>query len=400
MTTTSIGRQAESDLDLFAPDVVADPFAALDELRELSAAVYMTKGDFWLLTRYADVRAAAADWESFTSAQGVALTPPFNANLVGSVLASDPPEHDQLRAVLSDKLAPRGLAKVRQQIRSYADQLVDEAVTRGSFDAVVDISRVFPINVVGDLVGLPVEGREKLHPGADATFAGFGPFTPYLQERLEVVKTYHEFMAEMTDRSKLTPGGWGETVMDAVDDGRLTMLGAIKTMSAYMTAGMDTTVNAISALLRLFADQPEVWAALRAEPSLAGPVFEEILRLETPVQGFFRVTTKDVTVGDVTIPAGARVLLHWAAANRDPNHYSDPTTFQTRRNPIDHMAFGYGVHGCAGQGLARMEAITLLEAFLARVESFELTGPVVQGGNPVVRSLDSVPLRVTLTTNG
>ena len=400
MTTTSIGRQAESDLDLFAPDVVADPFAALDELRELSAAVYMTKGDFWLLTRYADVRAAAADWESFTSAQGVALTPPFNANLVGSVLASDPPEHDQLRAVLSDKLAPRGLAKVRQQIRSYADQLVDEAVTRGSFDAVVDISRVFPINVVGDLVGLPVEGREKLHPGADATFAGFGPFTPYLQERLEVVKTYHEFMAEMTDRSKLTPGGWGETVMDAVDDGRLTMLGAIKTMSAYMTAGMDTTVNAISALLRLFADQPEVWAALRDEPALAGPVFEEILRLETPVQGFFRVTTKDVTVGDVTIPAGARVLLHWAAANRDPNHYSDPTTFQTRRNPIDHMAFGYGVHGCAGQGLARMEAITLLEAFLARVESFELTGPVVQGGNPVVRSLDSVPLRVTPTTNG
>ena len=395
MTTTSIGRSAESDLDLFGPELVADPFATLDELRELSAAVHMTNGDFWVLTRYDDVRAAAADWESFTSAQGVALTPPFNANLVGSVLASDPPEHDQLRAVLSDKLAPRGLTKVRAQIRAYADQLVGEVVTRGSFDAVVDVARVFPINVVGDLVGLPVEGREKLHPGADATFAGFGPFTPYLQERLGVVTTYHEFMAEMTDRSKLVPGGWGETVMDAVDDGRLTTIGAIKTMSAYMTAGMDTTVNAISALLRLFADQPEVWAALRAEPALAGPVFEEILRVETPVQGFFRVTTHEVTVGDVAIPAGARVLLHWAAANRDPNHYPDPATFDIRRNPIDHLAFGYGVHGCAGQGLARMEAVTLLEAFLERVQRFELAGPVVQGGNPVVRSLDSVPLRVT-----
>lgn len=395
MTSTTAGRQAESDLDLFAPDLVADPFATLDELRELSAAVYMSKDDFWVLTRYDDVRAAAADWETFSSAQGVALTAPFNANLVGSVLASDPPEHDQLRAVLSDKLAPRGLAKVRAQIRAYADQLIGEVVERGSFDAVVDVARVYPINVVGDLVGLPVEGREKLHPGADATFAGFGSFTPYLQERLGIVQSYHEFMAEMTDRAKLVPGGWGETVMDAVDDGRLTMLGAIKTMSAYMTAGMDTTVNAISALLRLFADQPEVWSALRAEPSLAGSVFEEILRLETPVQGFFRVTTKDVIVGDVAIPAGGRVLLHWAAANRDPNHYPDPTTFQIRRNPLDHMAFGYGVHGCAGQGLARMEAVTLLEALMERVERFELNGPVVQGGNPVVRSLDSVPLTVT-----
>ena len=395
MTTTSTGRRAESDLDLFSPELVADPFATLDELRKLSAAVYMSTGDFWVLTRYDDVRGAAADWQSFTSAQGVALMPPFNANLVGSVLASDPPEHDQLRAVLSDKLAPRGLAKVRSQIRVYADQLVEGLIERGSFDAVTDVARLFPINVVGDLVGLPVKGREKLHPGADATFAGFGPFTPYLQERLGVVASYHEFMAEMTDRSKLVPGGWGETVMDAVDDGRLTMLGAIKTMSAYMTAGMDTTVNAISALLRLFADQPEVWTALRADPALAGPIFEEILRLECPVQGFFRVTTRDLTVGGVAIPAGARVLLHWAAANRDPNHYRNPATFEISRNPLDHLAFGYGVHGCAGQGLARMEVVTLVEALLDRVERFELAGPVVQGGNPVVRSLDSVPLNVT-----
>ncbi|MGI8589463.1 MAG: cytochrome P450 [Nakamurella sp.] len=397
MTTTSTGRQAESDLDLFGPELVADPFAALDELRELSAAVYMTKGDFWVLTRYDDVRAAAADWKSFTSAQGVALTPQFNANLVGSVLATDPPEHDALRAVLSDKLAPRGLANVRSQIRTYADQLVESVVGRGSFDAVVDVARVVPINVVGDLVGLPVEGRDRLHPGADATFAGFGPFTPYLQERLGTVVSYHEFMAEMTDRSKLVPGGWGETVMDAVDDGRLTMLGAIRTMSAYMTAGMDTTVNAISALFRVFADQPGVWTALRAEPALAGPVFEEILRLETPVQGFFRVATHDLTVGDVAIPAGGRVLLHWAAANRDPNHYPHPATFELSRNPLDHLAFGYGVHGCAGQGLARMEVVTLMQAFLDRVEHFQLAGPVVRGGNPVVRSLDSVPLRVTST---
>ena len=394
-STPTTGHRAESDLDLFAPELVADPFAALDELRERSAAVFLTQHDFSVLTRYDDVRAAAADWETFTSAQGVGLTEAFNKNLEGSVLASDPPEHDQLRAVLSDKLAPRGLAKVRAQIRTYAEQLVDELVQRGSFDAVVDVARVYPINVVGDLVGLPVEGRDKLQPGADATFAGFGPFGPYVLQRLPVLQSYHEFMAEMTDRSKLTPGGWGEVVMDAVDDGRLTQLGAIRTISAYMTAGMDTTVSALGALLRLFAERPDLWAQLRQEPVLAGPAFEEILRLETPVQGFFRVATKDATVGDAEVPAGGRLLLHWAAANRDPQHYPNPEEFQLRRNPLDHMAFGYGLHGCAGQGLARMEAVTLLTVLADRVEHLELAGRVVRGSNPVVRSLDSVPVTVT-----
>ncbi|MFB2587039.1 cytochrome P450 [Herbiconiux liukaitaii] len=387
---------AESDIDLFSAETVADPFSALDVLREAAPVVHMTGPDFWLLTRYADVRAAAADWETFSSAQGVALTPQFNANIAGSVLATDPPEHDQLRAVLASKLAPRGLAVVREQISTYARQLVGQLVERGSFDGVVDVARVFPINVVGDLVGLPYEGRERLHPGADATFAGFGPFTPYVLERLPLLEEYHKWMGTMADRSKLRPGGWGEAVMDAVDDGRLSMLGAVRTMSAYLTAGMDTTVNAIAAMMRLFADRPDVWEAFRANRKLAGPIFEEILRLESPVTGFFRVTTRDVDYDGVVVPAGARIMLHWAAANRDPRHYANPSAFEIDRNPLDHLAFGYGTHACAGQGLARLEVVTLLEAFAERVERFTLTGPVERRLNPIVRSLESVPLAVTV----
>lgn len=391
MTTTA---PAQSELDLFAPEVVADPHPTLDKLRDQSPAVHMTKYDFWLLTRYDDVRATAVDWQSFTSAQGVALTDQFNQNIAGSVLATDPPEHDQLRAVLSDKLAPRGLAKIREQVSTYANELVAQAVARGQFDGVTEISRVFPINVVGDLVGLPIEGREKMHPGADATFAGFGPFGDYVMEHLPQLQSYHEWMGTMADRDKLTPGGWGEAIMDAVDDGRLTQLGAIRTVSAYLTAGMDTTVNAISHLLRLFAEQPRVWEALKANPSLAGPIFEEILRLESPVTGFFRIATRDVTFGDTVVPAGGRVLLHWAAANRDPRHYPDPSTFDIERNPLDHLAFGYGVHACAGQGLARLEAVTLLEALVDHIDTISLAGDVVRGRHPIVQALDSVPLSV------
>lgn len=388
-----------TDLDLFSAEVVADPFPALAALRDQSPAVYTPQYDFYILTRYEDVRATALDWESFTSSKGVALTDQFNQQIADSVLATDPPEHDALREVLSDKLAPRGLAKIREQISSYANSLVAEMVERETFDGVVDIARVFPINVVGDLVGLPMEGRETMHPGADATFAGFGPFGPYVMEHLPQLQAYHQWMGTMADRSKLSPGGWGEAIMDAVDDGRLTQMGAIRTVSAYLTAGMDTTVNAIAALMRLFADRQDVWEALKADPKLAGPIFEEILRLESPVVGFFRVATRDVEFGDVTVPEGAKVLLHWAAANRDPEKYPNPNEFDIERNPLDHVAFGYGVHACAGQGLARMEAVTLLEALAAQIDTFELAGEPIRGRNPIVRGYDSVPLRVTPRKN-
>ncbi|MEJ2862178.1 cytochrome P450 [Actinomycetospora flava] len=314
---------------------------------------------------------------------------------MGSVLASDPPEHNALRGILSEKLAPRGLAKVRDQISADAHRLVADLVARRTFDGVADVARVFPVNVVADLVGLPVEGREKLQPGADATFAGFGPFNDYVMAHLPHLQAYTEWMGTMADRSKLTPGGWGEAVMDAVDEGRLTQLGAIKTLSAYLVAGMDTTVNAISALMRLFAERQDVWAAVKADQRLAPQFFEEVLRLETPVVGFFRVATREITFGGSVVPAGAKVLLHWAAANRDPAKYPDPDTFHIDRKPLDHVAFGYGPHACTGQGLARMEAAALLEALATQASTIELTGDPVRGRNPVVRGYESVPLRVT-----
>lgn len=393
MTTQS--PRSQTDIDLFAPDAVADPYPLLAQLRAAGPAVYSTVHDVYVLTRYDDVRNAAENWQSFTSSHGAALTPERNAQMEGSVLSTDPPEHDQLRAVLSDKLAPRGLAKVRDQMATYAERLVTEVTSNSSFDGVVDIARVYPINVVADLVGLPQEGRDTLRPGADAMFAGFGPNSGYALEKMPELMAYVGWMGTMADRSKLLPGGWGEAVMDAVDEGRIDMIGAIRTISAYLTAGMDTTVNATGALLKLFADRPDVWESIKADPTLAAAAFEEILRLESPVVGFFRVATRDVTFGETTVPAGAKVLLHWAAANRDPAKYPDPDEFRLERNPVDHVAFGYGVHGCAGQGLARMEVTTLVETLARHVDTLTAAGPAVRGRNPVIRGYDSVPLTCT-----
>jgi cytochrome P450 len=384
-----------TDLDLFGLELAVAP-EKLRELRELGPAVFVPAHGFWVLTRYDDVRAAALDWETYSSAQGVALLDEFNAPVLGAVVATDPPAHDAIRAVLSEQVSPRAIAALRQDVARAVDAIVDDVVRAGRFDGVSGLAQRIPLTIVGDLLGLPQEGREQLIPGADAINMSFGPFTPRMQELMPVFGSYLAWIESIFTRETLRPGTWGTAILDAVDDGRLDHHAGLLQMNAFLVAGFDTTANAVGALLRLFADQPEVWEALQADPSLVGPVFEETLRLWPPVKGFFRVTTREVQLGGVVVPTGARVLLHFAAANRDERHYEDPDAFQLTRNPTDHLSFGYGVHGCAGQALARLEARSLIDALLRRVDRFELAGEPVQRDHPVICGLARLPLRVQL----
>ncbi len=387
-------RPATSDHDLFSPEHLADPFPALDELRDLAPAVYMSRHDFWLLSRYDEVRAASADWQTFSSALGVALLDESNRALAGTFLASDPPEHDEFRAVLAEQTAPRGMRRLRDDVAATADRLVAAVVGRGRVDGVEDLARVLPVNVVADLVGLPQQGRERIQPGAADMQYLFGPNTPQFREVAPTVGEYLGWVASLAHRDQIAPGSWGAAVLDAVDEGRLTVDQGISTLTAVLTAGIDTTVNAIGSLLRLFAERPAVWRTLREEPTLASAAFEEALRLESPVQGFFRGTTKETTIGSATLPPGSRVMLHWGAANRDPRHYQDPHLFDLRRNALDHLAFGHGVHGCAGQAVARLEASCLLDSLIAKVTTFSLAGEPAYATSPVARSLSSLPLLI------
>jgi cytochrome P450 len=399
VTTTPVSAPV-SDVDLFATDVLANPYDTYRSLRDAGPAVRSSTHPIWLLTRYDDVRTALADWQSFTSAQGVALTDEMNAPMLGGVLATDPPEHDVLRSVLSEKLAPRALAKLRGDIAERADALVARVVAKGSFDAVTDLAQSLPVDVVADLIGLPQEGRDKLLPGADATFASFGPLDDRMMARMPVFMDYIQYMQSVSDRSVLAPGSWGAAVFEAVDDGRIAEETAGPLLTAYLVAGMDTTVAAIAAYIRFLAEDPELFAVLKADPGLVASGFEEALRMESPVLGFFRNTTRDVDVSGVVIPAGSRVLLSNASANRDERHYPDPDRFDVRRNPVDHLAFGYATHGCAGQGLARIEAQALIGSLLRRVDRIELAGEPVRHEHPVVRGLESLPVTVVPASEG
>jgi cytochrome P450 len=166
-------------------------------------------------------------------------------------------------------------------------------------------------------------------------------------------------------------------------------------LRAYLVASMDTTINAIGIGLWLLAQRPEAWRVLREDRSLVPSVFEEILRYESPVQMFFRRTTCPVEYEDVVIPEQAQVSLLFGSANRDPRKWTDPERFQVDRAPTDHVGFGYGVHGCAGQGLARIEAQAIFSALLDRVDRIELAGSPRRHLNNVIRGLDSLPVTVS-----
>ena len=383
-----------SDIDLYSDEVLTDPYDAYRALRDAGPAVRLTSYPMWVIARYADVRAALADAATFSSAAGVGVAEEMNALQAGSVLASDDPEHAALRAVLSEKLAPRALAKLRVAIAEQADALVAAAVAQGSFDAVTDLAARLPVDVVADLIGLPQERRDNLLSGADAMFASFGPLDGRLQARMPEVAAYMEFMAAVTNREALSEGSWGAAILDAVDEGRLAPESAVPLMAAYLIASMDTTVHALGSYIRRLAEDPELFRALKADPSLIASGFEEILRLESPAQNFTRLTTREVDVDGVLIPAGSRVVVSFASANRDERHYPDPDRFDLQRNPVDHLAFGYATHGCAGQGLARIEAQALISSLLRRVDSIELAGEPVRHLHPIIRGLEHLPVSV------
>jgi cytochrome P450 len=165
-------------------------------------------------------------------------------------------------------------------------------------------------------------------------------------------------------------------------------------MASYVGAGMDTTIAAIASAVYLFAQHPEQWDLLRSDESLMRAAFHEVLRLEGPVQPFSRVTLEDWHADGVPVPQGARLLVLYASANRYERKWSDPEKFDIRRNPVDHLGLGFGLHSRAGQSLARLETQSVMTALLKRVQRFECGKPVMRPNN-ILRTMKSLPTTVT-----
>jgi cytochrome P450 len=346
------------------------------------------------MARFGQVREALEDWETFSSAHGVGLNDVLNEAWQGTIIASDPPYHDQLRSVLSERLAPRSLRAMNADITQRAAEHVDSLVARGSFDAVADLARAVPIAIVLDLLGFPAEGRDRLLEWAEGSFNVCGPANQRMRDALPAMQELFGWLNTTCTRERMVPGGFATTIHEAAERGDIPAEAVVPLMAGYAIPAMDTTISALGSAVQLFADNPEQWDAVRSDPSLIPGAFNEVLRIESPVQAFARVTHRPYTAEAVTIPSGTRVVVLYGAANRDERHYPDPDRFDVRRSNSDHVAFGAGTHACPGQGLARLEAHAVLEALATRVERWEITSEPQRKLANTTRSLDSLPVTV------
>jgi 4-methoxybenzoate monooxygenase (O-demethylating) len=387
-----------SDADPFSHDVLEDPLPLHEQLREAGPVVYLSRYDTYAFARYEEVRSALVDWQDFSSAAGVGLSnfrheEPWRPPSL--LLEADPPHHDAPRRVLAKVLGPRALRRLADRWHADAADLVDAVLAGGTtFDAVAALTGVFPLRVFPDAVGIPDEGRENLLPYGDHAFNAFGPANDLVAKGAPRVAELSAWVAAQCRREVLTDDGFGAAIWAASDRGDITPAMAPLVVRSLLTAGVDTTVHGLSAVLYAFATHPDQWARLRAEPGLARVAFDEAVRWESPVQTFFRTATADVRVGDVVVPDGRKILMFLAAANRDPRRWADPDRFDLSRDPSGHVGFGFGLHQCVGQHVARLEAEALLTALAARVETLELAGPTVRHHNNTLRAWESLPLRV------
>jgi 4-methoxybenzoate monooxygenase (O-demethylating) len=386
-----------SQVDPFCREFFENPFPAHEELREAGPAVRLSRYDVWAVARYAEVHRVLNDWETFCSSRGAGLTDfakekPWRPKSL--VLETDPPLHDKTRRVLNRVLSASAMTRLRERFAHEADALIDALVERGSFDGVADLAEAYPLTVFPDAMGMPRENRHFLLPYGNMVFNSFGPRNEFFETAVADAEPVLASLQQQMQRDAFAPDGFGAAIHAATDSGELTEEEAPIVARSLLTAGVDTTVSGIGAAVYCLARFPDQFARLRADPSLARAAFEEAVRYETPVQTFFRTTTRPVELGGLAVDEGEKVLMFLGAANRDPRHWECPDDYDITRRTVGHVGFGSGIHQCVGQLLARLEGECVLSALARKARSIEITAPTRRRYNNTLRALASLPVAV------
>lgn len=386
-----------TDFDPFSDAMLAEPFAAYEELRQLAPVVKLARHDCYAVLDYEPLNAVLNDWEHYSSAAGVGLNnylrnKPWRPKSI--ILEVDPPAHDVTRRVLNRVLSRPAMEKMRRTFAVEAADLVADLVARGEFDGVRDLAEVYPLKVFPDAVGLNASGRENLLAYGTLAFNATCPSNHLFEASLQGSEQVIAWIMSQCERQALTPDGLGAQVFAAVERGEVSEAEAGMLVRSLLSAGVDTTINGLGNALYCFARFPDQWQLLRQRPELARSAIDEILRFEGAVMNFFRTTTQDVTLAGYHIPKHEKVLALFSAGSRDPKRWPDADRFDITRDTKGHLGFGAGVHMCVGQMVARLEVELILSELAQRVTTLEMTGPPVRRLNNALRGLASLPLRV------
>ncbi|MFE3547205.1 cytochrome P450 [Streptomyces kronopolitis] len=376
------------DAPLDVTPLLDDPHAAYAALREAGPVHRITGADgspAWLVTRYDDVRSALADPRLSLDKRhagpggyrGFALPPALDANL----LNMDPPDHTRVRRLVVKAFTPGRVETLRAPVRRVADELLDAMAERGRADLIADYAGPLPITVICDLLGIPQRDRRDFLAWSDALITP-DPSRPEAMKH--AIGAMLEFYTGLIAAKRAEPGDDLLSDLIAVrddapgDDGgdRLTEDELTSLAFLILFAGYENTVHLIGNAVLGLLDHPDLLRQLQHNPAELPPAVEEFLRFDSPGPlAIRRFPREDLEIGGVRIPAGDSVLLSIASANRDPARFPAPDVLDRGRDLSGHLAMGHGIHYCLGAPLARMEAVTAIEALLARFPGLRLDVP-------------------------
>lgn len=399
------------DLAHLPPSFHANPYPTYAALRAERPVHELPRGGGWFLTRYDDCLQAYRD-PAFSADKQAEFRPKFGdtplyEHHTTSLVFNDPPLHTRVRRLIAGALTPRAIAAMEPGLVATVDRLLDRMATLPAPDLIEDYAAAIPVEVIGNLLGVPTDERAPLRDWSLAILGALEPaLTPEQHARgNRAVTEFLGYLETLVARRRAAPGDPAHDVLTRLIQGdtqgagggaqggaeRLTANELLHNCIFLLNAGHETTTNLIGNGLVLLLTNPEQRARLLAEPALARPAVEEILRYESSNQLGNRRTTAAVTIGGTALPPGAGVTICIGAANRDPAQFADPDRFDIGRAPNRHLAFGTGIHACVGMSLARLEGQVALTRLLARFPSYGLAGPPRRGNRVRFRGYMSLP---------
>ena len=399
------------DLKQLSAEFLENPYPTYRALRQCDPVHRLPDGSYFL-TRYDDCLSVYRDTETWSSDKKVDFRPNFADSLLyehhtTSLVFNDPPYHTRVRKLLAPAFTPRALRTFQPRIETLVDRLLETAAERGEIDLITDFAAAIPVQLIGDMLGIPADERGPLRGWS---LAILGALEPQLSRQqfetgVAVVADFKDYLNDIISRRLQTghsdPAEILSKLIEASDyaaqsgDGeRLSKLELIHNCIFLLNAGHETTTNLIGNAVDLLIRHPDAMRDLRGDPLALETAVEEFLRMESSNQLGNRRAVSNTVLGGFEIAAGTYVHICIGAANRDPDQFADPDRLDIRRQPNRHLAFATGIHACAGMSLARMEAQVAIGKLLRRFARIEQAGVPVRGGRARFRGFTSYPVRL------
>lgn len=394
--TTAIDPQLYNP-DTFVAAVPHDIFARLRREAPVFRQAAPNGTSFWVLTKYHDIVAVSTDNATFSSAKGTNIEE-MQGGTDLMIVNLDPPRHTKLRNLVSKGFTPRMVRELERHVRDITTRIIDNVAKRGECDFVTDVAAELPLQVIAELIGVPLEDRHLVFQWSNQMIGLEDPeYGNSMEVATQAAAEMFAYAEKLANERRRSPHDDLVTVLIGaeVEGEQLTPLEFNVFFMLLAVAGNETTRNLISGgMLGLF-EHPDQHARLLEDPALIPTAVEEMLRWVTPVMYFRRTTTRDVEIRGQQIPAGEKVTIWYISGNRDEEVFG-PERFDIGRDPNPHLGFGGGgAHFCLGASLARLEIRIMFEELLRRLPDIQLAGPVARLRSNFISGIKHMPVRFT-----